>query len=186
MRLTTYFTAAGLAALAFAAPASRKRSGKLQFVGVNESGPEFGESNLPGVYGTDYYWPTLSTIDTFVSKGMNTFRINILMERLVPNSMTGTMDANYLGNLTETVNYITNLGAYAMINPHNYGRYYGDIISSTSDFEAFWKTIAGPFKSNSKVIFDTNNEFHDMGGQLVADLNQAAINGIRAAGATSQ
>ena len=31
-----------------------------------------------------------------------------------------------------------------------------------------------------------NNEYHDMAGSLVAQLNQAAINGIRAAGATSQ
>lgn len=135
---------------------------------------------------------------------MNTFRINILMERLVPNAMTGSMDPHYLGNLTQTVNYITGKGAYAMICPHNYGRYYGNIITSTSDFETFWKTVAAAFKNNSKVMFgevphfqlrhflltssgiDTNNEYHDMPGQLVADLNQAAINGIRSVGATTQ
>jgi endoglucanase len=32
----------------------------------------------------------------------------------------------------------------------------------------------------------TDNEFHDMDQDLVLELNQAAINGIRAAGATSQ
>lgn len=40
-----------------------------------------------------------------------------------------------------------------------------------------------------KVIsnaFDLDNEYHDMDQTLVLDLNQAAINGIRAAGATSQ
>jgi len=36
------------------------------------------------------------------------------------------------------------------------------------------------------VLFDTNNEYHDYPGKFVADLNQAAINGIRAAGATTQ
>ena len=51
------------AALAAAAPA-HKRAATFQFLGVNEAGPEFGESKLPGVYNTDYTWPTFSTIDT--------------------------------------------------------------------------------------------------------------------------
>jgi endoglucanase len=66
------------------------------------------------------------------------------------------------------------------------GRYYGNIITDTAGFEAFWKTVASEFKSDSHVIFDTNNEYHDMTNALVFDLNQAAINGIRAAGATAQ
>jgi len=66
------------------------------------------------------------------------------------------------------------------------GRYYGNIITDTAGFQAFWKTVATQFKSNANVIFDTNNEYHDMDNTLVANLNQAAINGIRAAGATSQ
>jgi len=122
----------------------------------------------------------------FISQGVNIFRLNLLMERLVPDTMTGPMNADYLGNLTEDVNYVTGKGAYAIITPHNYGRYYGNIINCTSDFEAFWKTVAGAFKDNELVMFDTNNEYYGMAGRLVADLNQAAINGIRAAGATSQ
>ena len=33
------------------------------------------------------------------------------------------------------------------------------------------------------MIWDTNNEYNTMSTQLVVELNQAAINGIRAAGA---
>lgn len=218
MRFSTILLAAGTASLAIAAPLDpntksiSKRVSKFKFFGINESGPEFGEGKLPGTLNTDYVWPTLSTIDTFVAKGMNTIRINIMMERLVPNKMTGAMDATYLSDLTKTVNYITNKGAYAMIVPHNYGRYYGSVITSTADFGAFWKTVATSFKSNSKVIFDTNNEckhfshpnlvslqnrkdpvdtdiipaVHDMSSTSVAQLNQAAINAIRGAGATTQ
>ena len=175
------------AALALAAPTNKdKRANKLQFFGVNESGPEFGEGTLPGAYGKEYIWPTLSTIDTFMSQGMNTFRINTLMERMVPNQMTGSFDQGYMKNLTETVNYITNKGAYAMIVPHNYGRYYGNVFTDANAFKTFWKNTAAVYKSNSKVIFDTNNEFHDEAGSNVAAMNQAAIDGIRAAGATSQ
>lgn len=189
-----FLTLLALAPLALGVPANRKhhkphkhvRAGGLQFVGVNEAGPEFGEGNLPGTYGTDYTWPTLSTIDTFISKGMNTFRINTLMERMAPDTMAGQLDDAYMGNLTETVNYITKAGAYAMICPHNYGRYYGNVIQSASDFGTFWTNVAKLYKGNNKVMFDTNNEYHDMAGSLVAQLNQAAINGIRKAGATSQ
>lgn len=69
---------------------------------------------------------------------------------------------------------------------HNYGRYYGNIITDTAAFGKFWTTVATAFKSNSRVIFDTNNEYHTMDQTLVRNLNQAAINAIRAAGATQQ
>lgn len=46
--------------------------------------------------------------------------------------------------------------------------------------------MATRFVDNELVIFDTNNEYHDMENSLVRDLNQAAIDAIRAANATSQ
>lgn len=46
--------------------------------------------------------------------------------------------------------------------------------------------MASRFATDGRVIFDTNNEYHDMDNALVGQLNQAAINGIRAAGATTQ
>jgi len=186
MLFSKLFLATGLATLASSAPAAVEKRNRLKFFGINESGAEFGEGNIPGVYNKDYTWYTLSTYDTFIQDGFNTFRLNFLMERLVPTTMTGPADADYLGNLTQQVNYITGKRAYAMLCPHNYGRYYGNVITSTSDFQAFWNTLATAFKDNKYVIFDTNNEYHDMAGSLVAQLNQAAINGIRAAGATSQ
>lgn len=60
------------------------------------------------------------------------------------------------------------------------------IITDVSGFKAWWTTVAKRYASNSLVIFDTNNEYHDMDNDLVYQLNQAAIDGIRAAGATSQ
>ncbi|KAK7723338.1 hypothetical protein SLS57_004532 [Botryosphaeria dothidea] len=187
MRLSTVLVA-GSASLALAAPVQKeeKRASTFEFFGVNESGPEFGETKWPGVKNTDYVWPTLSTIDTFVNKGMNTFRVNILMERLTQDSLTSSLNAQYLADLKETVNYITNKGAYAMIVPHNYGRFKSSIITDTAGFKTWWTNVAKEFASNEKVIFDINNEFHDMDQTLVVNLNQAGIDGIRAAGATSQ
>lgn len=105
------------------------------------------------------------------------------MERLVPNKLTGPIDEAYNANLTEQIKYITGKGAHAILTPHNYGRYYGDIITDTAGFKAFWKTVASKHNTNPLLIFDTNNEYHDMSQDLVVELNQAAIDGIRAAGA---
>lgn len=109
------------------------------------------------------------------------------MERLIPSSLTGSIDSTYSSGLTNYVNYITNTaGAYAVVDPHNYARYYGNIISDYAGFKAWWTTTAALFASNSKVIFDCNNEPHDMGNVSTTMLMQACIDGVRAAGATSQ
>ncbi|KAH7419143.1 glycoside hydrolase superfamily [Cadophora sp. MPI-SDFR-AT-0126] len=162
-------------------------TGALQWLGVNESGAEFGQANIPGVLGTDYTWPLTTTIDTLTGKGMNIFRIPFLMERLAQGTMTVALDKTYLGDLSSLVSHITAAGAYAVLDPHNFGRYGGSVFTSTSDFQTFWTNVATEFKTDDKVIFDCNNEFHDMpSNQLVADLNQACIDGVRAAGATTQ
>lgn len=103
-----------------------------------------------------------------------------MMERLIPQQMTASTNATYQQSLVDLVNYITNTkGAYAIVDPHNFGRYYSNIITDTSGFEAWWKTTATLFASNSKVIFDCNNEPHDMGANsVVTNLNQACINGV--------
>ncbi|CAI7586273.1 unnamed protein product [Penicillium bialowiezense] len=195
MKFTNIALAAGAASVACALPhavhtkqsaAVNKRANGFTWVGVSESGAEFGEGNIPGTLGTDYTWPETSKIQVLRDAGMNVFRIPFLMERLVPSSMTSTPDATYLAALKKVVNFVTDSGAYAVLDPHNYGRYSGSVISSTDDFKAWWKTVATEFASNEKVIFDTNNEYHDMDQSLVLSLNQAAINGIRAAGATTQ
>jgi hypothetical protein len=40
-----------------------KRAAKFQFVGVNQSGAEFGKDSLPGQLNKHYVWPTKSSID---------------------------------------------------------------------------------------------------------------------------
>ncbi|KAE8443949.1 hypothetical protein EG329_001172 [Mollisiaceae sp. DMI_Dod_QoI] len=188
MRFGNLLVVASTAILAVAAPAGekKKRVKTFQFFGVNESGAEFGNTALPGQLGKDYTWPPTATIDTLVGKGLNIFRIPIMMERVIPTTMTGTFNQTYLDGLTTYVNYITGKGAYAIVDPHNFARYYNKVITDYAGFQAFWKTLATVFASNSKVIFDCNNEPHDMGTASVPQLMQACINGVRAAGATTQ
>ncbi|KAK4156620.1 glycoside hydrolase [Chaetomidium leptoderma] len=159
--------------------------GKFKWFGVNEAGAEFGEGTLPGIWGKHFTFPSTSAIQTLINDGYNTFRVGFLMERLVPNQLTSSFDDAYLKNLTETVNFITNAGSWAVIDPHNYGRYYGKIMTDTTAFGAFWTKLAKQFASNPRVVFDTNNEYNTMDQTLVLNLNQAAINAIRGAGATN-
>ncbi|TGJ84698.1 hypothetical protein E0Z10_g4083 [Xylaria hypoxylon] len=161
-------------------------AGKLKWLGVNLSVAEFGQGTYPGVWGTNFYFPNEASISTLLGQGYNVFRVAFSMERLVATQLTNTLATDYLNNLTTTVNYITGKGAYAILDPHNFGRYYDKVITDTAGFSSFWTKVATAFKANDKVIFDTNNEYHDMDQTLVLNLNQAAINAIRAAGATSQ
>ncbi|KAF6833678.1 endoglucanase 3 precursor [Colletotrichum plurivorum] len=155
-----------------------------KWFGVNEAGGEFGEKVLPGTWGTEFIFPDPATITTLRGQGYNTFRVQLKMERLTPNSLTAGFNTAYLQNLTQVVNHITSSGGWAVLDPHNYGRFYDNVITDTAAFQTWWKNFAAQFKSNDHVIFDTNNEYHSMDQTLVLNLNQAAINGIRATGAT--
>ncbi|KAH9933594.1 endoglucanase [Epithele typhae] len=174
------------------APSSSICSGSrtaFKHFGVSESGAEFGNGKIPGVLGTDYTWPSPSSVDYFMSAGFNTFRIPFLMERISPPStggMTGPFDQTYLNGLKTIVSYITGKGGYAAIDPHNYMIFNGQTISSTSTFQAWWKALASQFVNDSHVIFDLQNEPHDIPAQTVFQLMQAGVNGVRSSGATSQ
>ncbi|KAK4236322.1 hypothetical protein C8A03DRAFT_45670 [Achaetomium macrosporum] len=188
--LKTTTTARSTATSTTSAPAtstSAPSSGKkLKWLGINQSSAEFGQGTYPGTWGKEFTFPSTSSIQTHINDGYNIFRVAFAMERLVPNTLTSSFDQGYLKNLTEVVNFITSKGAYAVLDPHNFGRYYGNIITDTNAFGSFWSNVAKQFASNPLVIFDTNNEYHDMDQTLVLNLNQAAINSIRSAGATSQ
>ncbi|CAE6457739.1 unnamed protein product [Rhizoctonia solani] len=184
---------------------------KILYAGVNESGGEFGVwsndatpgTGLPGRFGVDYAFINKSTVDIFVKNDkINTFRVAFLLERMCPLSygLGAKFNETYFGHFKEAIDYITIAkGAYAILDPHNYMRYNnpsqqpmtGSIIGDSSDikaattaqFQAFWNQLAGRFKTNEKVIFGIMNEPHDMPTSLVLNNNQAAVNGIRAAGA---
>ncbi|KKY34461.1 putative glycoside hydrolase family 5 protein [Diaporthe ampelina] len=175
-----------LAAVAQAAvvPQAAAASG-LKWLGVSESVAEFGTA-LPGTWGVDFYFPSTTTIDTLISEGYNIFRIPFMLERMALGSITAQLDSGYLNNLTSVVTHITGKGKFAVLDAHNYGRYNGAVITDTAAFGTFWANLATQFKSNANVIFDINNEYHDMDQTLVLNLNQAAIAAIRGTGATSQ
>ncbi|KAI1358895.1 endoglucanase 1 [Xylaria arbuscula] len=192
------------------APFIAGASATIYYAGVAESGGEFGAygtpgTGIPGTFGTDYQFISEAGVDTHVDENhLNLFRIAFLLERMCPPStgLGATFDETHYGHFKDAVDYVTvTKGAYAILDPHNYMRYNdpssqpysGSVIGDTSDtsaattaqFGEFWGELAARFKDNEKVIFGLMNEPHDMTTQLVLDNNQAAIDAIRAAGATN-
>jgi endoglucanase len=157
-------------------------------LGVNLAGAEFG-SNVPGVFGTDYTYPTHAEIDYYASKGLGVIRLPFLWERMQRTEL-GALDATELGRLTDVVNYATSKGLKIEIEPHDYGYGFGALIGSpqtpNSAFADFWGKLAQHFEANANVIFGLMNEPHDQSATVWLGSANAAISAIRGAGAVSQ
>ncbi|KAI8813161.1 glycoside hydrolase superfamily [Cladochytrium replicatum] len=169
-------------------PTPTSAGGKLPYTGVNEAGAEFGNQKIPGVLNTDYTWPSTASLTFFVNNGMNIFRVPFLWER-AQNPVNTTLIESYLTGLDATIDTITSLGAIAIIEPHNFGRYpatssviIGQSAIDNGAFNDFWTRIANRYKSRSNVWFNIMNEPHDEDTVLWVATAQSAVNAIRAAG----
>ena len=159
---------------------------QLRFTGVNMAGAEFANSRIPGKLNEDYHYPKERDIDYFVDRGMNVFRLPFRWERLQLN-LAWEFEPRELGQLDETVAYMTGRGAHVLLDPHNYARYFGKVIGSkqvpVSAFASFWAQLAAHFKDNRRVIFGLMNEPYRILADEWRDAAQAAIDAIRATGA---
>lgn len=164
------------------------RAAPLPYLGVNLAGAEFGEGSLPGTYGTHYIYPTTAEVDYFLGKGMNTFRLPFRWERLQYGPF-GSLNSAELDRLDAFVSYATGRGATVILDPHNYARYYGNVIGESqvpaSAFADFWSRLAERYRGNDRVVFGLMNEPHSMSTELWRDNANAAIQAIRATGATN-
>lgn len=159
----------------------------IRFTGVNLAGAEFGEQSLPGSYGSDYIYPTQTEVDYFVGKGMNVFRLPFRWERL-QRAQYASFDASELARINAFVSYATGKGASVVLDPHNYARYYNQVIGEgvpVDAFADFWIKLANQFKSNDRVIFGLMNEPNSMSTELWRDDANRAIQAIRGTGATN-
>lgn len=159
----------------------------IPYRGVNLNGADFG-SALPGRDGWDYLFPTNAEVDYYRSKGMNTFRIGFQWERL-QRVAKGSFDATYFGKLDALVRYATSKGAYVVLNPQNFARYYDGVIGSAAVpnavFADLWRRLALQYKTNPRVLFGLVNEPNEMPTEQWVKAANAAIAAIRTAGATN-
>lgn len=162
-------------------------SGPMPYRGVNLAGGEFG-SAIPGRDGVDYRFPNNGEIDYFVGKGMNTFRFGFKWERLQPKAYAEFVDA-YIAQIDGLVAHATSKGAFSVLNPHNFARYYDVPVGSSSVpngvFADLWKRLAVRYKDNPRVMFNLVNEPRDMSTEQWVGAANAAIKAIRDAGANN-
>ncbi|KAF8078793.1 endoglucanase [Lyophyllum atratum] len=165
-------------------------TGGLPFLGgVNMAGYDFTvytNGSFTGV-GVD---PPVSQFAHFASQGVNIFRIPW---QLMTPTVGGTISSSFFARYDNTVQAALNSATkpYVILDLHNYARWNGAIISqggpTDAQFSSLWSQLATKYKGNSKIIFGLMNEPHDLQSvsTWVASV-QAAVNAIRAAGATSQ
>ncbi len=174
-----------LTALTTLAEANSRKS-VLTLRGINLCGAEFGENYLPGIYGRHYIYPTASSIEYFLARGLQTIRLPFRWERLQP-ELGQEFTATELKRLQDTVNYIVAAGGRVIIDPHNFARYNDDLVGSdkvsTEHFADLWRRLAELFKNQDRVIFGLVNEPHDILVTSWLEAANAAIAAIRATGA---
>ncbi|HEY3330956.1 MAG TPA: glycoside hydrolase family 5 protein [Capsulimonadaceae bacterium] len=170
-------------------PLPFKRVGKpLDFTGVNISGGEFAhmKPGMPSVYGTMFTYPTAAEFDYFAARGVNIVRFPFHWGVLQP-ALDQPMIQTELDRLKATVDLGTSKGLIMLIDPHEFGRYFGKTIGSpevpNSAFAKLWSTLATMFKDNPKVYFGLMNEPNGVPVSQWFDSAQAAVTAIRATGA---
>jgi endoglucanase len=104
-------------------------------------------------------------------------------------TLGGAFDSAEQNRLTTAVNSFTSMGAFVLLDPHNYARYNGQIIGQSNGqvtnahFADFWSKLSALFKNNPKVIFGLMNEPYNLDVSTWATTCNAAISAIRAGGA---
>ena len=153
----------------------------------NDNGQPSGEPN-PGVFGTNYTYPTHAEIDYYAAKGMSVVRLPFLWER-IQHTQSGPLDAAELVHLDDVVNYATGKGLKIEIELHDYGFGFGGEIgpqTPNSSFTDVWGKLAAHFTSNPGVIFGLMNEPHVQSAADWLVSANAAIAAIRSAGALQE
>jgi len=154
--------------------------------GINFSGGEFGScSNPVAKYGFSYIFVDTDAIDSFRRSGMNVFRLPFCWERLQPSAMS-TLDKAELARIDKVVQYATSFGASVILDPHNFGSYWKNPITTDNDKKAFadlWRQLAIQYKNNDKVIFGLMNEPISITGEQWINAANQAIDAIRKTGA---
>ena len=175
-------------------PTGGAGGGKVRFAGVNIAGFDFGvviSGTQDMTQIVDESVDGVNQMRHFVNDdGFNIFRLPSGWQFLVNNNLGGSLDSNNFAKYDKLVQGCLSLGAYCIVDVHNYARWNGGVIGQggpTDDqFTSLWTQLATHYKSESKIIFGVMNEPHDLDINRWATTVQKAVTAIRKAGATSQ
>ncbi|KAK2669213.1 Glycoside hydrolase, family 5 [Fusarium oxysporum f. sp. vasinfectum] len=145
--------------------------------------------------GPSYHsYPYINTVEDYKSwhdKSFNLFRIAMAWQH-VQTSLGGSLNETNMEAVDKLVKAITDDGGQAILDIHNYARWYCAVIDqpevsflnpnitvTTDHFADLWTKLSERYKSNPKVIFQLMNEPHDLNITKWGATNQAAILAIR-------
>ena len=164
--------------------------------GVSVAGGEFGA--VPGVYGTDYTYPTKAEIDYYADRGFNALRIPFRWER-VQKKPYGDLDVVGDGSgdfehVRDVVGWTTARGMIAILDVHDYGGRNVDGVAAKVGSEGLpataladlWVRIATIYKDNERVWFGLMNEPVGISAADWKRVAQSVTDAIRAAGARNR
>ncbi|KAJ1566064.1 hypothetical protein HK405_011015 [Cladochytrium tenue] len=128
-------------------------AGQVAYAGVNEAGLEFGmtvtgpsSGAVPGALGSNYFAPAAAAVQHTRDKFANVFRLPFMWERLQPALYAG-FDQGYLATLQGAVETIKATGAAVILDPHNYARYNGNVVSG-ADLADLWSRLAALYPND--------------------------------------
>ena len=168
--------------------------GRLDYLGINLSGAEFGvpdgfrHTYLPGTAGTDYIFPTRANIEAAAAAGFNIIRLPFAWERLQPMA-TGSLDLAYLAGLDRVVHDAASVGLTVILEPANLGYGYGGLVgvdTPASTFAGLWQRLAAHYARTPTVMFGLMNEPHDQSAQTWQHAAQLAVDAVRSTGARQE
>jgi endoglucanase len=157
-------------------------------LGINICGAEFGEKQIPGIFGTDYIYPTETSISYFAEKGFTLFNLPFRWERLHRNFDEG-LDSVELSRLLQFVNTCLKYEVDVIVTMQNFAAYtlptntelqLGTKKLSNEQFGRSWKLIATALQHLPNIYgYDIMNEPRKIFGKAWLNAAQTAIDSIR-------
>lgn len=164
--------------------------GKFHLCGVNMSMGSGGSSVLPGVHGTNYKHADGSWYDLYKDRGCYLFRHGFLWER-VQTAPGAELVAAEMRRLETALTAAKRNGQMVILDMHNYGRYFGEVISPTGKkatpkaFANCWHKIINYLKPldcySALLACGLMNEPYGEADKTWFDAAQEAINAIASA-----
>ncbi|TWI52347.1 endoglucanase [Pseudomonas duriflava] len=159
------------------------RAESVELLGLNLSGAGFAPQVLPGVNGTNYIFPVESYFQQWSAKGIKLVRFPIIWERLQP-TLGGALDPTYIALIDRTFGYAQKYNVKVILDLHNYARYRGQIIGTSSVPYAKYQDVMTKITQrwsgqSSLYAYDIMNEPHDALAYWPTAA-QYGINGVRA------
>lgn len=163
-------------------------------IGANIAGGDFG-SSLPGVIGTNYWYPRQPDIDMAKAIGVELVRVPFKWERIQHETagvLDGTLWEPDMAALDASITQMEARGMRVILDLHNYGRRYLTVGGASalytigtpqlpvSEFARVWRLLADRFKDRPSIWgYDLMNEPLGIPTEQLVTYYQAAVMAIR-------